>query len=164
MKIYRFFAFALLCISFSSISAPASNESLEKLFELTRMNEFMDTAYKRVDNMFAQQFAGQQISEPQRQVIGKYLLELSAMVRKDLAWDLLKGPIMEKYSQTYTEQEVQALNTFYASPIGQKVLKETPLLMQQTREIMQTSMKALEPRLQLVQKKLQQELASLPAQ
>lgn len=165
MKIARLLVFAMIfCVSFSSHSAPASEASLNKLFELTKMSQFLDTAYTRMDNMFAQQFAGQTISEEQRQVIGKYLLQISGMVRKELAWEIIKKPIMDKYAATYSEQEVQQLNKFYASPLGQKVLEQTPILMNDTRQIMQTSMKTLEPKLQILQEKLKQELANLPAQ
>lgn len=162
MKIARLLVIAMIfCVSFSSHSAPASDASLNKLFELTKMSQFLDTAYSRMDNMFAQQFAGQTVSEDQRQIIGRYLLQLSGMVRKELAWEIIKTPIMEKYAATYSEKEVQELNKFYASPLGQKVLKQTPVLMTETRQIMQNSMKALEPKLQTLQEKLKQELSAL---
>lgn len=165
MKIARLLVIALIfCVSFSSHSAPASETSLNKLFELTQMSQFLDTAYSRMDNMFAQQFAGQTISEDQRQIIGKYLLQISGMVRKELAWELIKPAIMEIYAATYSEQEVQELNKFYESTLGQKVLKQSPILMNETRQIMQTSMKTLEPKLQALQEKLKQELSTLPTQ
>ncbi len=45
-----------------------------------------------------------------------------------LSWQQLEPPIVEAYSQQYTEEELLSLTTFFGSDIGQKFLKTQPKL------------------------------------
>jgi hypothetical protein len=58
----------------------------------------------------------------------------------------------------YTEEELQALIKFYESPVGQKMIAKTPLLMQQTMAISQKHTANLMPKIQKMVKELVDEL------
>lgn len=47
----------------------------------------------------------------------------------------LTVPIVELYEQTFTLEEIQELTTFYKSPLGQKLVRETPVIVQKSMMI-----------------------------
>ncbi|WP_296943337.1 DUF2059 domain-containing protein [uncultured Massilia sp.] len=61
--------------------------------------------------------------------------------------DDMMAEMVPLYAGTYTLGEVRQLSTFYASPLGQKMLANMPKLMQQTMEI---SNRVMMPRIQKI--------------
>ncbi|QQX81291.1 DUF2059 domain-containing protein [Shewanella sp. KX20019] len=48
--------------------------------------------------------------------------------RQTMSWEQLEPPIVEAYSQQYSEEELASLTAFFASDTGQKFLKTQPQL------------------------------------
>ena len=73
--------------------------------------------------------------------------EIRTFFEQHIGWNALKHDIAKMYLQTFSEDELKAINAFYITPAGQKVIKELPQLVQQ--------------RNQLAMKRLQQNIAEL---
>lgn len=50
---------------------------------------------------------------------------------KNMPWDELVQAIIPSYQKHFTKGEIEAMNAFYSSPVGQKVLEELPAVMQE---------------------------------
>jgi hypothetical protein len=50
---------------------------------------------------------------------------------KNMPMDEITQAMIPAYQQHFTKGDIQAMNTFYSSPVGQKVLEELPAVMQQ---------------------------------
>jgi hypothetical protein len=59
---------------------------------------------------------------------------------KECLFDQLTDAMIPAYQKHFTKSDIVAINTFYSSPVGQKVLEELPAVMQ---EGMQTAMPIL---------------------
>ncbi len=81
------------------------------------------------------------------------------MLTNSMSWEKIKEPIIKAYSQVYTKAEIDELNVFYQSPLGQKMIKKMPELMQATMQVMQETTKVMIPKMQALQKELQAELS-----
>jgi hypothetical protein len=88
-----------------------------------------------------------------------------SVMQKEMA-DLVKGmpadeiidAMIPAYQNHFTRSDIQAMNTFYASPVGQKVLEELPSVMQ---EGMQAAMPIMSKYLTEWKGRMQQDLEKL---
>jgi hypothetical protein len=159
MKAKFLVTLALLALSINCLAIPAQKETLEELFKVTESRKMMDAAYAQMDGMFQQMTQGMNISESQKPIMDKFFVKYSTMVKQELSWDKLEAPIADAYSSVYTDEEVKEIIKFYKSPVGQKLLKKMPELMQATMGVMQKAMKDIMPKVQAIQKELGDELA-----
>lgn len=62
---------------------------------------------------------------------------IKTFIAKYLSWDQIKDQQAAIYANAYTTEELKALNKFYQSPIGQKVVQKMPIIQQQNAMISQ---------------------------
>jgi len=62
-------------------------------------------------------------------------------------WEVIKDDAIKMYTQSFTEQELNELTTFYKSPTGQKALSTMPTLMVKTIHLGQQNIKEHLPEL-----------------
>lgn len=122
MKYHKtlFVVISLVAASFVRADvAPAKRAEIEKLLQLTGMT-------KMVDQMKAQMIASIRQSQPQApaEFWDKFSEKMDA---RQLIEKII--PIYDKY---YTVDDLKAVNQFYASPAGQKIISTLPNVMQES--------------------------------
>ena len=74
---------------------------------------------------------------------------------KDMPWDEMLQAMVPAYQKHFTRGDMDALTAFYASPTGQKVMREMPGLM---ADSMETMMPILNKHIEKVAHRMQDEL------
>jgi hypothetical protein len=117
----------LLALGPTSILADEAShrQAVTKLFELTRMQEKIDTS---VNNLVALQLTQDPAMREHEVLLRDYL-------ERQIGWTGLKGPLTEMYLQAFTEQELKEINTFYSSPTGGKLVERLPDLIKQRDQL-----------------------------
>lgn len=159
MKIFLVSLVFVLSFSGSCHADSGVRDSLEKMFELTDMQAMLDNSYAQMDQIFSQMAKETNISDDKKPIYEKHRKKIRAMIVESMSWDKIKEPIIKAYSQVYTKAEVDELNAFYQSPIGQKMIKKMPELMQVSMQIMQETSMSIIPKMQALQTELQEELS-----
>jgi hypothetical protein len=77
---------------------------------------------------------------------------------KNMPLDDITQAMIPAYQKHFTKGDIEAMNTFYASPVGQKVLQELPSVMQ---EGMESAMPIMSTYLGEWQKRMQKELKEM---
>jgi hypothetical protein len=149
----------ILTFSGSCHADSGVRDSLEKMFELTDMQKMLDNSYAQMDQIFSQMANEKNISDDKKPIYEKHRNKFRAMLIESMSWDKIKEPIINAYSQVYTKAEVDALNEFYQTALGQKLIQKMPELMQATMQVMQETSKSIIPKLQVLQKELQEDLS-----
>jgi hypothetical protein len=93
-------------------------QAVEKLFELTRMQEKIDAS---VNNVVALQLNQDPAMREHEALLRDYM-------ERQIGWKGLKDPLIEMYMQAFTEQELNEINAFYSSPTGRKMVGQLPEL------------------------------------
>ena len=93
-------------------------QAVEKLFELTRMQEKIDAS---VNNVVALQLNQDPAMREHEDLLRDYM-------EKQIGWQGLKAPLTDMYMQAFTEEELNEINTFYSSPTGRKMVDQLPEL------------------------------------
>jgi len=98
----------------------ALRQEVETLFRLTQMEQKINESVLSV----AQLQLRQDPSMAQQQDV------LMAFLDKYIGWEAIRGELADMYMQTFTLEELQAMNAFYITPTGQKVITIVPQLVQ----------------------------------
>jgi len=98
--------------------AGSHRQAVEKLFELTRMQEKIDAS---VNNVVALQLNQDPAMREHETLLRDYM-------ERQIGWNGLKDPLVEMYMQAFTKQELDEINAFYGSPTGRKMVEQLPQL------------------------------------
>jgi 16S rRNA C967 or C1407 C5-methylase (RsmB/RsmF family) len=143
-RLRSLFLITLLGSSTTLYAAPMKTESLEKLIQLSNVEDFLKNSTTEMRPVFDQQaelIIKQSLNieqlNPKQQQAAQQLGQL--MFAKNQ--ELMQNPkfmhmIKNVYQKTYSEEEAQAYITFLSSPLGQSISKKTIKL---TSEMMQQS-------------------------
>ncbi len=137
----------------SAADASATREDVVKLFETMKIHEqmrlVMESVVKQQRTMIHENLKKRapQISEQEL----TRLDQLTSEVMKDMPLDSLLDDMIAVYQKHLNRVDVDAMNSFYSSVTGQKLLREMPAM---TAE----SMQAASPRMQAMMDKMMQRL------
>lgn len=135
--------FAALALCANAFAAPPSDASLERLFEVQRMEYMLDQSFQGLQR--TQNFV---LSEPDIQeslrnipeekrpqvvaILKKYAEQSVADINTPKVRAQMRKVALEEMKAFYTQEEVNALIDFYSTPIGQSVLDKTPRYVEAT--------------------------------
>jgi len=156
---FRLLAPALLFASSLTSAAPPSQAQIDELLEVTRVRESIAGMLPQIQTsqqqMIQQVLAGKDLSERQQREFDVMMATTMNTMAEILSWEQLQPLYRELYAQTFDAEEVQAMIDFYASPVGQSMVRKMPLLMQNAMQAVQAR---LLPFLQDLQHKIEGQL------
>lgn len=124
---------------------------VEELIQLTKMSQLMDQMTDqlttRMRTMAAQQTANRTFTPAQQKTITDYVNQIQSITQGAVAWEKLKPTVIQAYSDTYTDQELDGILAFYHSPAGQALIAKSPQLMAKTMQLVQTQMTEVQPQI-----------------
>jgi hypothetical protein len=153
----------------STGDAPASKEDIQKLFEIMQIHQQMRQV---MDSMMKQQSAmiDETLKKRYPQTSAEKIARANRMLAetvKDMPMDALLDDMIPIYQRHFSKTDIDAMNIFYASPTGQKMMREMPALtsesMQASYARMQKQMDALTKRAEQIVKEDQEKPKSTPA-
>jgi len=120
----------LLMLSSGLYAADDSShlQQVKTLFKLTQMEKKVDQSIDTV----------MQLQLNQNPQLTKHRAEMRAFFEKHIGWTAMKNDITEMYMRTFSEDELKAINAFYITPEGQKVISVLPGLVQQRNQLAMT--------------------------
>jgi hypothetical protein len=139
----------------STGDAPAAKEDIQKLFEVMQihqqMRQVMDAMMKQQTTMIHEtlkrrypQISADRIARADR---------LIAETTKDIPMDAMLDDMIPIYQRHFSKTDIDAMSTFYASPTGQKMMKEMPAL---TSESMQASYARMQKQMDAIMQRAEQ--------
>jgi len=139
-------------------NAPASRQDVLKLFKVMRIHDQMRSV---MDSMTKQQSAVVHETMKKRypQIAEERLEQFDAMMEesmKDFPVDAIINDLVPVYQKHLSRTDVSAMNVFYSSPTGQKLLREMPAMTEESMQLsygrMQKQMDAMMDRMQKMMK------------
>ena len=130
MKPFRIFTAACLFMMLPATGSYAADtgshrQQVETLFRLTQMEKKVNDS---VDSIM-------QLQLNQNPQLEKHKKEMRAFFERQIGWPALKDYITDMYLRTFTEEELKAINAFYITPTGQKVISTLPTLVQERNQL-----------------------------
>ncbi len=117
----------LLCIGPGNLYATDSSQrqQVETLFKLTQMEKKIQES---VDSVV-------QLQLRQNPQLAEHEKTMHDFFKKHIGWNALKDELADMYMRKFTEKELEAINAFYITPAGQKVITVLPELVQERNQL-----------------------------
>ena len=159
-------ASVLICVT--AAAAPASDASIEQLLSLSRTQGYLEAVFASVDQSVKRGLTEATKDSPltpeQQGRLNAVPGRVEALLRDAMAWDKLEPEFKTLYRETFDQEEVDGLVTFYSSPTGRAFVRKMPLVQQNALLISQKYLQTLLPQVQtLVQQALTDAQISPPA-
>ncbi len=134
---------------------PASKEDIQKLFEVMQIHQQMRQV---MDAMMKQQTAmiDETLKKRYPQTSAEKIARANRMIAetvKDMPMDAMLDDMIPIYQRHFSKTDIDAMSTFYASPTGQKMMREMPVL---TSESMQASYARMQKQMDVLTKQAEQ--------
>ncbi|HSY64130.1 MAG TPA: DUF2059 domain-containing protein [Terriglobales bacterium] len=134
---------------------PASKEDIQKLFEVMQIHQQMRQV---MDAMMKQQTAmiDETLKKRYPQTSAEKIARANRMIAetvKDMPMDAMLEDMIPIYQRHFSKGDIDVMSTFYATPTGQKMMREMPAL---TSESMQASYARMQKQIDTIQQKAEQ--------
>lgn len=143
--------------SFADDAKPELRAEIERMFELTDMTSMIDQMYSQMGSMFQQMVQQENIPAEQMAESQKYFTKLEALLKEELSWGKMKEPLIDVYVRVFTLEEIKAMNEFYETPVGKKMLAKMPQVMEESIQVSQDMARNLMPKIQAIVADMAQE-------
>ena len=155
MNVLRNALIVLLLSSTTAMAAPASESSIKQLLAVTQAQKLLDGMRVQFDslmnNAVQQALKGETPTAKQQQAIENMKNRMVALMQGELAWEKLEPMYLRLYKESFTEEEVVGMLSFYKTPAGQAIIYKMPVLMQKTMLDMQKMISGVTPQMQKIQ-------------
>lgn len=143
------FLILLLAALFSApvLATPAQDSTIEKLLILTEAQKLNDSAIADSDDIIETTLKPvlqlDKMTEEKKKMTESFLNEYKHIVKEEFSWKKMMPDYIRIYRETFTEEELQCLITFYESPTGAIFIRKMPLIMDKTSDIMRQKMASI---------------------
>ncbi len=148
-------------------AAPASRASIETTLKLMNTEQNITGIWAPVEANMRQSIAkahGAVPATPQEQAAEERAIQRAlAVMHEQMTWEKLKPAYVDLYAATFSQEEIDGLNTFYASPAGQAYLAKMPLMIPRMMQLMQNQIQELMPKLEAIVRDTRSEQGLAPA-
>lgn len=142
---------ALAVAGVAACAAPASEQSVEALLEVTKTQAMVESVYASVEQMMRQGMnqavQGQPISAEQQRVFDELPRRFVAVIREEYNWPKMKPLYVLLYRETFEQEEIDGLLAFYRSPTGQAFVAKMPVVLQKSMVLAQSQLHGLAPKM-----------------
>ncbi len=135
----------LVAVTFGFVTAighatPPSTASIETLLEVTRtkllVEEMPALIQPTMRIAMAEAIGDKQLTPKRQEAMARFQQKFLALMREELSWDVLGPMYVQVYTETFTQEEVDAFVEFYRTPAGKALIEKMPLVMARTQSIM----------------------------
>ena len=153
---------AVLTFSVSTPAAPPSDQSINQLLQLTKVDQHMDSVFIQMEGAMKaslqQVTKGKPLSAAEQAVLDRQQAKMTGLMKEELSWEKMKDLYVQAYRETFSQEEIDGLIAFYQTPVGQSFVSKQPELTKRTMTIMQQRMA---PMMQRIQKMSQENALEL---
>jgi uncharacterized protein len=138
------FGVIFLCSVVAARAVPPSDESILKMMNALQLQTTLDQMVAQLDaGMKAglqQLMQGKELTPLQTAQVGQLQTRMSATIKDELSFAKVKDVYLQAYRETFTQDEVNGINAFYASPAGKAMIEKIPLTTKKAQTLLQARM------------------------
>lgn len=164
----RLFFLLLLSLPLSSIAhadEASKRAKIEELIQLTKLDQLLSQTSSqmtaRMKQSAAQQNARHAFTPEQQKAVDLYIAQVQTITQNAVSWEKIKPMVLQVYSETYTDQELDGILAFYHSPAGQALIAKSPQLMSRTMQLVNTQITEVQPQIQKANEEFTQKMKEL---
>jgi hypothetical protein len=108
---------------------------------------------------------GKNITPEQQKAIDTFRAKVVKISKDEISWEVIEPRVLEIYSGTLSQSDVDGIIAFYQSPAGKSYIKKMPQIMNQTMLMMQKTSVPMMKKIEAASIEFQQDMqkSSVPA-
>lgn len=115
-------------------AAPPTPESVERMLVASKAEALIEGMRPQLHSMMQtaakQASQGKPVTPEEQKVFTTFFGKVSEVISEETSMTKLKPMFIEIYTANFTQEEVDGITAFYASPLGQSLLAKQPAVMQ----------------------------------
>jgi hypothetical protein len=116
-------------------------DSVQQLLAVTKTEALMDQMYGHFEQAMRagmqQAMAGKRLTAQQQAIVDAAPAEFAAVMREEFSWAKLQPLYVGIYRESFTQDEIDGMLAFYATPAGRAVIDKMPQVMARSMQLMQ---------------------------
>ena len=160
--------FLIVACTLTTQAATPSDSSINELMHAMQLETLLNQALKQMDEGMAKgmeaglqkSIQGRELNAAQKAAVEKFRTRFQQTVKEELSFSKVKDIYLQSYRDTFTQDEVDAITTFYKSPAGRAITEKYPAAMQKANSLMQSRISPLTTKLQSMLDGFVRELAT----
>lgn len=161
----RWLLILLLCTLTSVARADDTTKhaKVEKLLDIMHLDRMVSTTVDVVSTQMKSQLDLSRMTPAQQETSKQFMDQVLSLVKANITWQKMKPDFVEVYSKTFSEEEIDAMYSFYSTPVGQAVLEKALALqqsMQSMQSVNQELLQKIKPLSDEYEKKMREEAAA----
>ncbi len=165
---HLFVCLALLASALATHAAPPSDQSIEQMLNVMHVQTMLEQMLTQMDSGMQQgmeqglqqSLKGKEPSAAQKAKIAGFQKKLSGIMKDELSYAKMKDVYLKVYRETFTQEEINSIITFYSSPAGKALVEKVPVAMQKAGALMQERIAPMAQKIQTMTEDFQKEVAA----
>lgn len=149
-------ALLLLTPFFAHADQASKQAKAEEIMQLTHVNQLMkrvmDQMTQRMQASATEQATRMHLTPDQQTAFNDYQAKLNQLITSSVQWEKIKPIMVQVYTETYTDEELDGILAFYRTPVGQSLIAKNPEIMSKTMTLMMQQMSTLQPQIEQLSK------------
>ena len=154
MKKIRILFLGVLLAAAPAFAAPPTEETIQRLLTVTRVESMIDSIYASMDEILLQTVRqsnpGARLTPAQQRVLDGVMRKTMALLREEISWAKMRPMYIQIYRETFTQEELEGMIAFYESPAGQAFVVKMPTVIQKSMAYSQAQMQAFMPKVKSI--------------
>lgn len=125
------FGVIFFCSVAAAHAAPPSDESILKMMNALQLHVTLDQMVAQLDSGMKagmkELAKGKELDPVRTAELGQLQSRISATIKDEFSFARMKDIYLKVYGEMFTQEEVNAINAFYASPAGKAMIEKIPL-------------------------------------
>jgi len=128
------------------------------MLKTTNVDKIVDQVFAQFESMLNNQFNQMDPSGKDKPILQKYNAKLLTIMKDEMAWEKMKDDYVNIYMKVYSEDEINEINKFYKSPVGQKMVKKMPELTKESMALTRKSLQRILPKIKQMTDEMAEEI------
>ena len=155
----------ILCLLLHTAGVSAASETHTqaaiKLLEVTQSQSLTDGMVNEMKQLLSDIPVADDLTIEQQRLFEAFQIRMYLLIDTRLSWDTLKSEYANIYTESYTEEELNQLISFYESPLGKKLLANSATINAALADIPQHNLNILMSEMQTAAQTVTQEINQL---
>ena len=121
---------------------------VDEIFRLTKVDQMQKQMMEQVKPMIPSLELQAGVSVDNKALSEELPSKVLDLISDRVSWQKMKPAMAELYSETFSEEEIDGMLSFYKSPAGQATLNKMPSLLSKTIGLAQEQMTDIIPEIQ----------------
>jgi hypothetical protein len=146
-----FTAGILLATSLASAQGSSKEAKIERLLELANSQATLNLIFEQMKAAMVPAIPAGATPE-QRAKAQELQSKMVDLMKSRMSWEKLRPGFVKAYSETFSEEEINGILTFYESPAGRAMQAKMPIFISKVMALSQAQAAELMPEIQQVTK------------